>query len=311
MRRSAAATASADVSPAVSTNSQPRPRGSSGTAAAPRRARNTSTIRESMPSIATGWCDSRAGTASRGLGHARVAEHGQRHGPRRAHQAHRGAERPCRACPRCRRGTSPGRSRSPAAGAPGSSRTPAGVNRPNSVRMSPSRGATTPSRAAPIAPAAVPLVPAAARPSRPRRRASSRSPAAVSTSRPSTLSAVRPYRSAREPQALLPIIPPMLARECVDGSGPNRSPCPAAAAVMSSSIAPGWTPAVCASGSTPSTRFRCREKSSTRPAPTALPAIEVPAPRLVTGTPSPLATASAAAASSASRGNATTAGSTR
>ena len=80
------------------------------------------------------------------------------------------------------------------------------------------------------------------------RRAVSRSPAAVSTSRLTTLSAVRPYLSAREPQALLPIEPPMLARECVEGSGPNRRPCPAAAAVMSSRIAPGSTTAVRASG---------------------------------------------------------------
>ena len=122
---------------------------------------------------------------------------------------------------------------------------------------------------------------------------------------------MRPYLSAREPQALLPIEPPMLARACVDGSGPNRSPCPAAAAVMSSRIAPGSTTAVRASASTDRTRFRCREKSSTMPGPTALPAMEVPPPRQVTGTPNRVATWSAAAASSTCAGKATTLGTTR
>ena len=143
------------------------------------------------------------------------------------------------------------------------------------------------------------------------RRAVSRSPEAVSRSRLTTLSAVRPYRSAREPQELLPIAPPMLARECVEGSGPKRSPCPAAAAVMASRIAPGSTTAVRASGSTDRTRFRCREKSSTTPDPTEFPAMEVPPPRLVTGTPALRATSSAAAASSACLGKTTTLGTTR
>ena len=66
--RSAAARASAPVSPAVSTNSQDSPRGSPGTAEAPRRARKTSTSRASMPSIATGRCGSRPGVASAAAG---------------------------------------------------------------------------------------------------------------------------------------------------------------------------------------------------------------------------------------------------
>ena len=37
-------------------------------------------------------------------------------------------------------------------------------------------------------------------------------------------------RSARGPHALLPIIPPIVQRLCVEGSGPNRSPYGAAAA---------------------------------------------------------------------------------
>ena len=47
----------------------------------------------------------------------------------------------------------------------------------------------------------------------------------MSSSSPATLSDVRPYASDREPQALLPIIPPIVQRGCVDGSGPKRTPC--------------------------------------------------------------------------------------
>ena len=50
------------------------------------------------------------------------------------------------------------------------------------------------------------------------------SPAAVRISMAETLSEVRPYPSAREPQALLPIIPPMVQRVWLEGSGPNRNP---------------------------------------------------------------------------------------
>ena len=138
-----------------------------------------------------------------------------------------------------------------------------------------------------------------------------RVPVPVTTSSAITLSAVRPYRSAREPQALLPIAPPMVAREWVEGSGPNRSPCGAAAAVMSSSTVPGSTSAVCCSGSMWSTRLRCRDRSSTRPVESALPAIEVPPPRVTIGASSSRQTARAAMISSALRGNATTSGTTR
>ena len=86
MSRSAAARASASVSPAVSTNSQASPRGSAGTAAAPRRARKTSTSRASMPSSATGRCGSSPGTASAAAGMLGVAEHGQGHRLRRRDQ---------------------------------------------------------------------------------------------------------------------------------------------------------------------------------------------------------------------------------
>jgi len=110
---------------------------------------------------------------------------------------------------------------------------------------------------------------------------------------------------------LFPIAPPMVAREWVEGSGPNRSPYRAAAAVMSSRTVPGSTSAVCSCGSTEMTLFRCRDRSSTTPVESALPAIEVPPPRLTIGAFSSRQTPSAATISSALRGNATTSGTTR
>ena len=110
---------------------------------------------------------------------------------------------------------------------------------------------------------------------------------------------------------MLPIAPPMVARECVDGSGPKRRPCGAAAAVIESRTVPGSTTAVCSSASTLSTRLRYRDRSSTTPVLSELPAIEVPPPRGTMGTPSFRQTSSAATISSACLGNATTAGTTR
>ena len=51
--------------------------------------------------------------------------------------------------------------------------------------------------------------------------------------------------------------------------------------------------------------------SMTMPAPTALPAMEVPAPRMVIGVPVSRATASVAASSSVCRGRTTTSGGIR
>ena len=106
-------------------------------------------------------------------------------------------------------------------------------------------------------------------------------------------------------------VPAIVARAWVDGSGPKRSPCRPAAAVMSSRIAPGSTTAVRASGSIESTRLRWREKSSTSPGPIELPAVDVPPPRAVTGVACVRATARAAPTSSLLRGKATTCGTTR
>ena len=137
------------------------------------------------------------------------------------------------------------------------------------------------------------------------------SPVPVTISTAITLSAVRPYPSAREPHALLPIIPPIVHRLWVDGSGPNRRRCEAAARCRSSRTTPGSTTAVADSGSMSRIRLRCREKSTTMPAPTALPAIDVPAPRAVIGNPSRRPTSTIAAISSRARGKTTTCGTTR
>jgi hypothetical protein len=51
--------------------------------------------------------------------------------------------------------------------------------------------------------------------------------------------------------------------------------------------------------------------STTMPVPTAFPAIDVPAPRMVSGLPQSAATATVATSSSTSRGRTTTCGTTR
>jgi hypothetical protein len=129
-----------------------------------------------------------------------------------------------------------------------------------------------------------------------------RSPVPVSTSRAITLSAVRPYASAWAPHALLPTIPPIVQRLCVDGSGPNRRPCGRAWFWRVPSTTPGSTVAVRASASIWLTVVKCFEKSAITPGPIALPAIDVPAPRAVNGTPVSRQVCRAAATSSASRG---------
>ncbi len=110
---------------------------------------------------------------------------------------------------------------------------------------------------------------------------------------------------------MLPIIPPMVQRVCVEGSGPKRRPWAVAALWRVACTVPGSTVAVPASGSRDSTRLRWREVSTTMPVPTALPAIDVPAPRMVSGVPLSRATATVAASSSTERGRTTTCGTTR
>ena len=184
-----------------------------------------------------------AGHRVRGLGHARVAEHRQRHRLRRPHQADGRAEdhaeralgadqelRQIRAVLRQQvlqgvAGHLPGEPAELGADHAQVRRDQRCPARRRSSRRRPGRhGPGAAPRAAPPR--------RSARPGSPRCRPCGR------TAGPAT------------PQALLPIEPPMLARACVDGSGPKRRPCPAAAAVMSSRIAPGSTTAVRASGST-------------------------------------------------------------
>ena len=109
----------------------------------------------------------------------------------------------------------------------------------------------------------------------------------------------------------MPIIPPIVQRVCVDGSGPNRRPSGTACFCNAACTTPGCTCAVRASGSIDSTRLRCLLVSMTMPAPIALPAIEVPAPRMVSGVPVSRATATVAMTSSVSRGRTTTSGGIR
>ena len=106
-------------------------------------------------------------------------------------------------------------------------------------------------------------------------------------------------------------MPPTVHRGWVEGSGPKRTPWGVTARCSTACTVPASTTAVRASGSTASTRFRWREKSSTMPRPIELPAIEVPAPREVSGVPVSRATASAAATSSACRGRTTASGGIR
>lgn len=86
-----------------------------------------------------------------------------------------------------------------------------------------------------------------------------------------TLSAVVPQATEWAPHALLPIMPPRVQRECVDGSGPKVSPCGRTASRSRSRTSPGWTTAVRAAGSTDTRPFMCRVRSRTTPTPVAWP----------------------------------------
>ncbi len=123
-RAAAAARASSAVSPVTSAKSQPAPRGRSGTV--PPLRRTTSTMRASRPSQATsGWCSS-AGDRVGGVGHRRVAEHGERPVRRVLDQPDRGTEHDAERALAADQEPRHGRGRSRAAGARGRSRTPGG-----------------------------------------------------------------------------------------------------------------------------------------------------------------------------------------
>ena len=124
------------------------------------------------------------------------------------------------------------------------------------------------------------------------------------------MSAVVPQATDREPQELLPIIPPRVHRLADDGSGPNVSPCGAVAFFRSVSTTPGCTVAVRASTSMSVISVRYRDVSITTP-PMALPASEVPPPRGTTGAPASEQAATAATTSSTVRGSTTASGTSR
>ena len=111
------------------------------------------------------------------------------------------------------------------------------------------------------------------------------------------------------PAELLPIIPPSVARLLVEVSGPNASPCRAAARFSCSCTTPGCTRALRCPASISMMLLMCRDRSITIDRPTVWPARLVPAPRGRTGTPNSPAVDTTAATSSASRGNTTPIGS--
>ena len=104
-------------------------------------------------------------------------------------------------------------------------------------------------------------------------------------------------------------MPPSVARLLVDVSGPNMSPCSAAARFSCSCTTPGCTRATRCPASISMIWLLCRDRSITTPGPTVCPARLVPAPRGSTGTPNSPAVDTTAATSAASRGNTTPAGS--
>ena len=103
-------------------------------------------------------------------------------------------------------------------------------------------------------------------------------------------------------------MPPMVARDAVDTSTGNHSPCGLSRRLSSSSTMPGSTVQRRASTSSDRIRLRCFEPSTTRPRLMVWPHCEVPPPRAVTGTPASRARASARTAASMLRGTTTPAG---
>ena len=112
----------------------------------------------------------------------------------------------------------------------------------------------------------------------------------------------------REPQELLPAMPPSVAWALVDTSTGYHRPCRLSWAFRWSSTMPGWTTAVRAWVSTPSNWRKCLLLSSTSAAPTLWPHWLVPAPRGRTGTFSSRAMASAALMSCSVLGTSTPTG---
>jgi hypothetical protein len=112
----------------------------------------------------------------------------------------------------------------------------------------------------------------------------------------------------REPQLLLPVMPPMVARLAGDTSTGKNRPCGRSQAFRWSSTMPGRTRTRRFSLSSETTSRRCLLVSMTSASPTVWPHCEVPAPRGSTGTPSSLAIWMAVRISSTLRGTTTPTG---
>src|SRR5579875_3708214 len=88
-----------------------------------------------------------------------------------------------------------------------------------------------------------------------------------------------------EPQELLPAMPPMVQRACVEGSTGKKRPCGFSAALRWVRTSPGSTSAVPAAASIARMRRRCLLQSMTSARLTVWPHWLVPPPRASTGTP--------------------------
>ncbi len=88
------------------------------------------------------------------------------------------------------------------------------------------------------------------------------------------------------PHELLPTLPPIVQRECDDGSGPKISPaCSPVLTLTCSLIAPGWQRTVRRSWSTSPIQVMYLEVSITTARLTVSPERLVPPPRLTIGAP--------------------------
>ena len=124
------------------------------------------------------------------------------------------------------------------------------------------------------------------------------------------MSLLSPYTMDREPDELLPTMPPIVAWSTVDVSGPNSRPWRPAASLSAACTTPGSTRALRPSGSISRIRSSLKQ-STTMPGPTACPATLEAAPRAHTGRPVSRATSAAAARSSVEPATSTTSGTTR
>ena len=108
-----------------------------------------------------------------------------------------------------------------------------------------------------------------------------------------------------EPQELLPAMPPMVQRDCVDGSTGKNSPCGFRLALSCDSTVPGSTVTVLVLVSRASVLRRYFVQSRTIARLTVWPHWLVPPPRGSTGTPASRAIASTAWTSAVLRGTTT------